>query len=219
MWLKKFYVDVDSVDYDDLDSYDDDYADDDKYRRTGSIRRLFNRDYYKLKRTDYGFGGRRNNYIEYTSRGDRYENLSPEKYLDMIRPYLKDLINYHKPTTRLSNEENNSDTNETTNSDDERGEWKIQLVMQNNCISIKSFEDTRTVYSASKPVEVFVGSNTDDATDALFDTVLQRFQKAIETSNDNGSGFTNEYIALLYYNFQKIDIQRAESYISRLIRN
>ena len=131
----------------------------------------------------------------------------------MIRPYLKDLINYHKPTTRLSNEENNSDTNETTNSDDERGEWKIQLVMQNNCISIKSFEDTRTVYSASKPVEVFVGSNTDDATDALFDTVLQRFQKAIETSNDNGSGFTNEYIALLYYNFQKIDIQRAESYI------
>ena len=167
MWLKKFYVDVDSVDYDDLDSYDDDYADDDKYRRTGSIRRLFNRDYYKLIRTDYGFGGRRNNYTEYTSRGDRYENVSPEKYLDMIRPYLRDLINYHKPTMRLSNEENNSDFNETNNCDDERREWKIQLVMKNNCISTKNFEDTCTVYSASKPVKVFMGSNTDDAIDTF----------------------------------------------------
>ena len=201
MWLKKFYVDVDSVDYDDLDSYDDDYADDDKYRRTGSIRRLFNRDYYKLIRTDYGFGGRRNNYIEYTSGGDRYENVSPGKYLDMIRPYLRDLINYLKPTMRLSNEENNKDFNETNNSDDERGEWKIQLVMKNNCISSKNFEDTRTVYSASKPVKVFMGSNTDDAIDTLFDTLLQRFRKAIETSNDSGSGFIHKNVALLYYYF------------------
>ena len=44
----------------------------------------------------------------------------------MIRPYLKDLINDHKPTTELTNKANNSDT--------ERGKWKIQLVMQNNCI-------------------------------------------------------------------------------------
>ena len=59
------------------------------------------------------------------SRDDRYENLSPEEYLHMIRPYLRNLVNYHKPKTRLSNEENNSDTNETNNNDDERGEWKI----------------------------------------------------------------------------------------------
>ena len=36
--------------------------------------------------------------MEYMSRGDRYENLSPKSYLDMIRPYLRDLINDHKPT-------------------------------------------------------------------------------------------------------------------------
>ena len=30
-----------------------DYADNDEYRRIGSIRRLFNRDYYKPIRTDY----------------------------------------------------------------------------------------------------------------------------------------------------------------------
>ena len=51
--MKKFYGNVDSVDYDDLDSYDDnyDFADhDDQYRKNGSVRRLFkefDRDYYK----------------------------------------------------------------------------------------------------------------------------------------------------------------------------
>ena len=63
----------------------------------------------------------------------------------MIRPYLRDLINYHKPAMELNN--------------DERGKWKIQLVMQNNCISTKDFKETRTIYSASKPAEVFMGSS------------------------------------------------------------
>ena len=85
--------------------------------------------------------------------------------------------------------------------------------MQNNCISVKNFEDTRTIYSANKPVEVFMGSNTDVAIDRLFGTLLQRFQQAIETSNVNGREFTHESVALLYYYFQKIDIQRAKSYI------
>ena len=34
----------------------------------------------------------------------------------------------------------------------------------------------------------------------------------MEASNDNGSGFTHESAALLYYYFMKIDIWRAESY-------
>ena len=49
----------------------------------------------------------------------------------MIRPYLRDLINDHKPTVELNND-----------IDAERGEWKVQLVMLNNCISVKNFEDT-----------------------------------------------------------------------------
>ena len=56
-------------------------------------------------------------------------------------------------------------------------------------------------------------SDTKDVIDRLFDTTLDRFQQAIETSNDNGSGFTNESVGLLYYYFMKIDIRRAESYI------
>ena len=169
-----------------------------EYRRIGNIRRLFKNDYYKLIKTDDGFASRTNNYIEYTSRGDRYKSLSPKEYLDMIRQYLRDLIDEHKPTTELNN-------------NDEHGEWKNQLVMRNNCITTKHFEDTRTMYSASKYVEFFMGSGTNDTIDTLFDTLLQRFQQVIETSNNNGSGFTHENVALLYYYFMKI--RRTESYV------
>ena len=74
--FKKFHVDIDSVDYDDLDNYDDnyDFADDDEYRKIGNIRTLFkefDRDYYKPIRTEDDFAGRRKNYIEYKRKGDR----------------------------------------------------------------------------------------------------------------------------------------------------
>ena len=111
--MKEFHGDIDSVDYDDLGNYDDnyDFADDDEYRKIGSIRTLFkefDRDYYKPIRTDGGFAGRNNNYLEYTSRGDRYENLSPKEYLKMIRQYLCDLISNHKPTTESTDRASNS---------------------------------------------------------------------------------------------------------------
>ena len=86
----------------------------------------------------------------------------------MIRPYLRDLINDYKHKTELSN-------------DSERGKWKVQILMKNNCISTKNFEETRTIYSVSKPVEIFMGSDTNDTINRLFDTLLQRFQQAIET--------------------------------------
>ena len=85
--------------------------------------------------------------------------------------------------------------------------------MQNSCISTKNFEETRTIYSASKPVEIFMGTDTDDTIDRFFDTFLQRFQQGLVTSNDRGSGFTNKNVALVYYYFQKIVIQRVESFI------
>ena len=116
MRFTKFHGGTDTADYD-LDNYDynydDGHDDDDEYKKTGSFRRLFkgfDRDYYKPIRTDYDFGGI-NNYIEHTTRGDRYENLSPKEYLKMIRPYLRDLINNHKPTTELNNNANNNANN------------------------------------------------------------------------------------------------------------
>ena len=101
----------------------------------------------------------------------------------MIRPYLRDLINDHKTPMR---------TDEVINNESQFAEWKIQLVMLNNCVSSKHFEETPHLYSASKPVEIFMDSNTDDIVDELFDTILQRFQKSRETSNKRGNKFIHE---------------------------
>ena len=153
------------------------------------IRRLF--DYFKPKKTDEGFAGRRNNYIEYISEGDNNKNLSPEEYLEIIRPYLNDLINHHKAS----------------------GEWKIQLVILNRCISSKNYEETRYMYSARNNIEIFMGSNTNEVIDRLFNTMLQSFQEAKETSFERGSKFIFENVDSLYYYFQEININRSGSYI------
>ena len=134
----------------------------------------------------------------------------------MIRPYLRDLINDHKATGELNNEEdNNEEDNNEDNSDSDSAcaEQKIQLVMQNSCVSTKNVEETRTIYSASEPVEIFMCSDTEDVIDTLFNTILQRFQQAQETSNDKGSKFIPESVELSYYYLQKINIRRTESYI------
>ena len=76
---------------------------------------------------------------------------------------------------------------ETNNEENHTAEWKIQLVMQNNFISNKSSEDIWIIYSASKPVEIYADSDTENAIDTLFNTILGRIQQAIETSNERGS--------------------------------
>ena len=58
-----------------------------------------------------------------------------------------------------------------------------------------------------------MGSNTEDVIDKLFNTLLQRFQRAQETSNERGSEFIPDSVELLEYELHKIDIIRAESYI------
>ena len=58
-----------------------------------------------------------------------------------------------------------------------------------------------------------MGSKTENITDTLFNTILNKIQQAIETSNERGSGFTRDSVGLLYYHFQRIDIRRAESCI------
>ena len=116
---ERFQGNIDCVDYEDLDSCNNnyDFADDDKYRKIGSIRTLFREfdsDYYKPIRTDDGFEGKKN-YIIYKSKGNKYENLSLKEYPDVIRPYLRDLINEHRPIMELNNNTNNSNNN-TNNS-------------------------------------------------------------------------------------------------------
>ena len=85
--------------------------------------------------------------------------------------------------------------------------------MQNSCISTRNFKETKTIYSASETVEIFMGSDTKDVIYKIFNTMLQIFQQAQEASNDNWSEFIPESVELLYYYFQEINIGRVESHI------
>ena len=85
--------------------------------------------------------------------------------------------------------------------------------MKNSCISSKSFEDKRDIYTKSEPIEIYMGSDTEDVIDKLFNTLLQSLQKTQETSNEIGSKFIPDSVELSYYHFQRIDFGRAESHI------
>ena len=111
----------------------------------------------------------------------------------------------------LNNNSNNNKNNNNNNTD--RGEWEIQLTMINSCISTKSFKDKHTIYLKSEQVEIYMGSDTENVIDTLFNTLLQNFQCAQETSNERGSEFIPDSVELLEYELHKIDIIRAESYI------
>ena len=142
----------------------------------------------------------------------------------MIRPDLRDLINRHNPIERLnSNNNNNTDNNNNNNNDNninsnnnnntDRGEWKIMLSMYIKCIFTKSFIEKCTMHSKSRQVEVYMGCDTENVIDTLFNTLFQNFQHIQETSNERGSEFIPDSVELLEYELHKIDVIRAESYI------
>ena len=105
----------------------------------------------------------------------------------MIRPDLRDLINRHRPTERLNNNDNNNNNNDTENNNNDnntdnnndnntdRGEWKIMLRMHIKCVSTKSFIEICTMPPKSRQVEVYMGSDTENVIDSLFNTLLQNF--------------------------------------------
>ena len=221
--FKKPRNNINTIYYEDLNSDKElnvEDADDDKYRKIRSVRRLFeesNRVYYKPRIIDRGFAGEVNNYIKYISEGDKDERLSPREYLNTIRPDLRDLINRHKPIQRLnnnnnnnnnSNNNNNNDTDNTNNNNNtDRGEWKIMLRMYIKCISTKGFDETRTMHSKSRQVEVYMGSDTYNVINTLFNTLLQYFQCIQETSNERVSKFIPNSVELLEYELHKINIE------------
>ena len=95
--------------------------------------------------------GYNDNYIEYRSEG--HEILTFEEYLDLIEPYLRELINDQK--SKL--------------------EWKIQLTAQINFISLKPGSDeTRVMHTRSVNEEFMNGSDTDEIIKELFKSLLQR---------------------------------------------
>ena len=73
-----------------------------------------------------------NDYIEYESNSDRNKNVSVKEYLNVIKPYLKDMI----IDLQIS------DT------------WKIQLTIAINFISSKDVDEQCVIHSKSENIEV-----------------------------------------------------------------
>ena len=161
-------------------------------------------DYYKRIKTKGAFD---NNYIQYESKGNKGKNLSTKKYLNMIRPYLSDIINDHKTRGLVRYHSGNKTWVKETLS-----EWKIQLTMAINFISSKDSEETRTMHTKSNNVEIMMGSETVEIIEELFKSFLQKFQEGLEESM-RGSEFIFDSVDLLNYNLNKVSLSRGESYI------
>ena len=101
-YLKNFKKDLDK-----LQKY--------QYNTAHGLDYLFNEeeeDYYKPTEVKSAFDG---SYMSYESKGDKDARLSIDEYFDIIRPYLKDMIDSHKA----------------------RNEWKIQLSMRIIFVSLQ----------------------------------------------------------------------------------
>ena len=166
--------------------------DDVEYKGIKDIECLFDlsigKDYYKPIITKGAFS---KNYIQYESRGDKDEILTVNEYLDMIRLYLVDMINDHKT----------------------QSEWKIHQTIAINFISSKpDSSETCIMHAKSDNIEITISSRTDEVIEKLFESLLKRCQKKIEESM-RGSEFVFDGVNALYYDFNKISLNRGKSYI------
>ena len=133
--------------------------------------------------------GYNNNYIEYRSECDKL--LTIEEYLNLIEPYLRELINDHK----------------------NKGEWKMQLAARINFISLRPGSDeTRVMHTRSVKEEFMNGSDTVEIIKELFRSLLQRYQENLQEKM-KGSDFAFDGVNYLYYDLNKISISKGGSYI------
>ena len=89
--------------------------------------------------------------MEYRNEGNNL--LSFEEYLNLIKPYLNDLINNKK----------------------DEGEWKLQLSAEISFVSKKPGSDEkRVMYTRSTCEEFMIGSETEEVTEKLIISLLQK---------------------------------------------
>ena len=148
-------------------------------------------DYYKPIFVKSSF---KENYKYYESQGDKDKKLSVEQYLDMIKPYLSDLINENKAI------ENNSN------------EWKIQINMHVNFVSSNDNGENRTIFVWSDNEEIRLGNETDDIIKWLINPFLNNYQEE-EIILRNGSNFAFESVDLLSYHIHKTSLKRGNLHI------
>ena len=171
-----------------LDKYHD--YDNFEYRGIKNVHNLFKlsigKDYYKPILVKIGYN---NNYIQYESKGDKI--LTLKKYLALIEQYLRELINYYK----------------------NKGEWKLQLIAEISFISLKPGSDeTRIMHTRSDNEEIMNGSDMDEVIEELLESFLQRYEQNLEEKM-KGSDFEFDGVNFLYYDFNKISLNRGGSCI------
>ena len=127
----------------------------------------------------------------------------------MIRPYLSDIINDHKTLKKLRVHSRNEVINYVT----QYGEWKIQLTMSINFISSKDSDENCNMHTRKDNIEIIMGSETNNIIEELCESLLQKYQEGLEESM-RGSEFIFDSVDLLYYNLQRISLNRkGSSYI------
>ena len=130
-----------------------------------------------------------NNYLEYMSNGNN--SLSFNEYLELIKPYLYDLINVYKA----------------------KGEWKLQLSAEISFISQKpDSNEIRTMFTRSTPEEIIIGSETEEVAENLIMSILEKDQDNLQNKM-KGSDFIFNGINYLHYDFNRITISKGGSYI------
>ena len=88
-----------------------------------------------------------------------------------------------------------------------KGEWKVQLTMEVNFISLKPGSDeTRIIYTRSDNVEIMFG-HYDDIIEQLFESLLQKYEQNLQNKM-KGSDFEFDGVNFLYYDFNKTSINR-----------
>ena len=80
---------------------------------------------------------------------------------------------------------------------------KIQFKMWVNSISSKYFYETYTIHSVSNDIEIVMGSETDSIIDEPFKSLLQRYQKEKEESNEKGDEFVLKVLISCIYIFKR----------------
>ena len=171
-----------------LDKYPD--YDDYEYKGIKDTENLFkisiDKDYYKPKLSKSGYN---KNYVQYESKGDQI--LTLKVYLNLIEMYLKELKEEYK----------------------QKGEWKVQLTIEVNFISLKPGSDeTRIMYTRSDNIEIMFGDDNDDIIEQLFESLLRKYEANLQNKM-KGSEFEFDGVNFLYYDFHKKNINRGGSYI------
>ena len=158
-----------------LDKYHD--YNDYKYKGIKDIEELFkisiDKDYYKPKLSKSGYNNK--NYVQYESKEDKI--LAIKEYLALIQKYLRELIEEYKLT----------------------GEWKVQLTIEVNFISLKPGSDeTRIMYTRSDNVEIMFDDDNEDIIEQLFESLLQKYEENLPNKM-KGSDFEFDGVNFLYY--------------------